>query len=293
VPEISELTVITKALELQRAAGINSAPVDIFRYLAACNAELRVSDDMPDDQEGLVFPWKSKFIISVNGHHRPERRRFTVLHELAHVYLGLPSSHGRTMSTDALLRHASRPREEVLCDMFAAECLLPRPIFLPDCRQQPCCIKSVDELADKYEASILATGSRFAACTDTMCAWVLAEAGKIRFVSVSKSLKDLGFWVDFGIDIPRRSVLGQSHHGESTRTYDEVPAYVWTNRTLPDVDFFCEEIVVLPTWSQAVSLVWVDETAARATDVRAPSEDDELLPELDGHLTFQKRVRRR
>src|SRR5271155_3535699 len=248
---------------------------------------------MSDDQAGLVFPWKSKFIISVNKNHTPERRRFTVLHELGHIYLGLPSSHGGKMSNEALLRYTSRPREEVLCDVFAAECLLPRSVFLPDSRKQPCCIRSVDELAGRYEASLLATGSRFVNCSDTMCAWILAEAGKIRYASVSKSLKDLGFWVDFGIDIPRRSVLGQVHHGESTRTYDEMPAYVWTNRSLPDVDFFCEEIVVLPTWSQAVSLIWIDETAARATDDRAPTADDELLPELDGHLTFEKRVRRR
>jgi hypothetical protein len=124
----------------------------------------------------------------------------------------------------------------------------------------------VDELARKYEASLLTTGSRFAACADTMCAWVLAEAGKIRYASVSKPVKDLGFWLDFGIDIPRRSVLGQAHHDESTRTYDEVPAYAWTNKSLPGVDFFCEEIIVLPTWSQAVSFIWVDETNARSTD---------------------------
>jgi Zn-dependent peptidase ImmA (M78 family)/transcriptional regulator with XRE-family HTH domain len=293
VPEMTELTVISRALELQRAAGIDSVPVSIERYLAACNAELRISSDMSDGQAGLVFPWKSKFIISVNGNHSPERRRFTVLHELAHIYLELPSSHSGNTSNEALLRYSSRPREEMLCDVFAAECLLPRSIFLPDSRKQPCCIRSVDELARKYEASVLTTGSRFAACANTMCAWVLAEAGKVRYASVSKPLKDLGFWLDFGIDIPRRSVLGQAHHGESTRTYDEVPAYVWTNKSLPGVDSFCEEIIILPTWSQAVSLIWVDETGARDIDDPSPSEGDELLPELDGHLTFQRRVRRR
>ncbi|MGO9265373.1 MAG: ImmA/IrrE family metallo-endopeptidase [Candidatus Binataceae bacterium] len=291
--EITELTVRNRALELQRAAGIDAVPVDVTRYLAACNAELRISDDMPNDQAGLVFPWRSKFIISVNKNHTPERRRFTALHELAHVYLGLPSSHGGTMSNEALLRYASRSREEVLCDLFAAECLLPRSFFLPDCREQTCCIRSVDALAGKYEASLLTTGSMFAACTDAMCAWVLTEAGRIRFVSVSKSLKELGFWVDLGVEIPRRSLLGQYQHGESTRTYDEVPTCVWTNRDLRGVDFFYEEIVVLPTWSQAVSLIWVDETAVRDAGDHEPSEDDELLPELDGQLTFHKRVRRR
>ena len=64
--------------------------------------------------------------IIINGNDRPERQRFTACHEIAHIVLELPTEHANGGS-----QFARRSPNEVLCDVFAAELLLPCHLVQP------------------------------------------------------------------------------------------------------------------------------------------------------------------
>src|SRR5882724_4805443 len=98
-----ELKVISRAWELQKAAGIDAIPVALEKYLEVVGAELQVRFDLDPDEAGQCFQIGSKRVIWVNGLHSAERQRFTVLHEIAHLYLNVRSQHGRKLPLDTLL----------------------------------------------------------------------------------------------------------------------------------------------------------------------------------------------
>ena len=62
-----------------------------------------------------------KRVITVNSVETEERQRFTICHEIAHVILELPSKHDEVPSWS----YAKRDVNEVMCDLFAAELLMP------------------------------------------------------------------------------------------------------------------------------------------------------------------------
>lgn len=289
-----ELKVIGQAWECQKAAGIDTIPVPIEKYLEVVHAKMEVRYDLDPTEAGQCFEIGSKRVIWVNGTHSPERQRFTALHELAHLYLKMPSQHGRVLSVDALYRYSSKPREEILCDIFASECLFPRRLFTADVGRSVCGMKSVQKLAEDYGASLTATGSRFAAYSKESCAWILAEDRRVRYVSCSPVLREAGFWLSIGIEVPKHSVLGQLISGTADGTLNVVPSFAWTNNECKGLSEFCEEAILAPSLSQGMSLIWAEEADDRDRSAVAPRlEYDELLPELDGQLHFGKRTRRK
>lgn len=292
-----EASAITRAWDFQREAGVSDVPVPLEKYLAAANAELRVRNNLKDTEAGQTLSVGGRHIIVVNGQHTPERQRFTVLHELGHIRLGLPSKHGDTISVDDLLRYNRRPREEILCDVFAGECILPRQFFLSDVRKRPCILGSVQELADLYGASLAATGSRFAAYNESPCAWILADDKRVRYVSCSPSLREAGFFLKTGIEVPPRSVLGRMIAGEpglASGATDIVPSHVWINNDCNGIEEFTETAILSSMYSQGLVLLCAEDLPERNRDhLNGPREEEDLLPELDGVLRFPGRRRRK
>ena len=144
-----------------------------------------------DDEPGYSFESNGKHFICVNDKDSEERRRFTACHEIAHIVLGLPSDH----SSMTWWSYARRPKNEVLCDVFAAELLLPKQLFEPLVRDEQIGFTAIDELAGRFMASTTATGSRYATVMDAPCAFVLSEKGVVRYASRSNSLRDAGGWI--------------------------------------------------------------------------------------------------
>lgn len=294
---MQELSVITKAREFINVSGIDTIPVDIEQYASAANAKIEVRDDLVDEESGQSFPFGSSNIIIVNGNHREERQRFTVLHEIAHIVLKLPSNHNVTaLSTSHLMSYRSRPKEEILCDVFAAECLLPYEFFKKDVDGVEVSFSEVKKLAKQYKASITSTGSRFALNCDFPCAFVLMEQSKIRYVSMSKFLRELNGWIEFGVPIPKGSVAERLLIGDTnTQDYDEIPTDIWFNNRVDNFQFLAEEAILFQEWNQCLSLIWFED------DFRVTSrcnnkyiEDDELLlEELDGILPWPSKKRRK
>ena len=293
---MNEIPTILRAREFLRDAGNPAVPVDIKHLAAVANAKIKVAYDLADDESGQTTPFKDKHIIIVNGNHREERQRFTVLHEIAHIVLGLPSQHhGSTLKTHVLLRYAQRPEEEVLCDVFAAECLLPYHPFANQVAGTDISLDAVKSFAQEYKASLTTTGSRFALNANEPCAFVLIEDGRIRYVSRSKYLNEMKGWINFNVPVPEASVAQRLLQGGSrTEDYDEIPTDIWFDGGIRKRPLVAEEAILLREWNQCLSLIWFDESL---TPVRERWDEDEnkepLLKELDGTLPWPSKSRRR
>src|SRR5262249_7299949 len=99
-------------------------------------------------------------------------------------------------------------RNEIFCDVFAAELLLPYKLFKPLVDKADISLTTVDHLACRFVASNVATGSRFATLASAPCAFVLSERGKVRYASRSTLLRQANAW------IPPRTILPQGSLSE-------------------------------------------------------------------------------
>lgn len=172
---MDEFTAVWRARELAAAVRPISIPVDVQKYVDHLQGMVRALD-LPSEQPGYSTKVADRLCIFANENDSSERRRFTICHEVAHEVLNLASEHADTSATD----YSRRPLNEILCDVFAAELLLPYERFKPMADACDIGFAALDELASKFEASVTSTGSRFAAVSDLPCAFVLTQAGIVR-----------------------------------------------------------------------------------------------------------------
>ena len=296
---LDEFTVVMKARAFVRKANPVAVPVSLDAYLKEAKAVLRQETDMAPDEAGSCFcGGDGTHYICVNANDRPERQRFTVCHEIAHIVLKLRSDH-KTQPWWS----AKKPLAERLCDMFAAEMILPTKLFQPAAEEVSVSFSSVDALASRFLASVTATGSRFASAISTPCAFVLSEQGKIRHASRSKALQEANAWIAPKVNLPCGSVSARTRAGgEGGR--EQIDAAAWFcdwERT----GVLLEEARHLSQWDQTLTLLWFENEEVpplkhtrhdghySRDDCNTSDEEDELLPELDGYLRWPSKRRRR
>lgn len=284
---MDEFTVILKARELVQRVKVNSIPVPVERYLQAFNCDLKLDNTLRPGQSGCSFEHKGKRYVVVNDKESEERQRFTVCHEVAHIDLGLPSDHDAP-----LWSYAKRPQNEIFCDIYATELLLPYQLFRPLACKAEIGFAAINDLADKFEASVTSTGSRFAAELDLPCAFVLSETGKVKYASRSKALREMNAWIHPGTLLPPTSASAAARNGNRNQNTEEIAADVWFSDWRKG-GWLLEEARHLPRYDQTLTLLWFDEgDEPRSQKVRA-NEDDGLLKELDGNLPWPGKRRRR
>lgn len=286
---MDEFTATMEAREFVRKTNPQTIPVPMDAYLQQVGAQLRLDKSMGVDEAGCSFELSGKRYISVNEKDRPERRRFTICHELAHIVLGLPSEH----SAVPWWSYVKRSPNEIVCDVFATELLLPYPLFKPLVDKAEIGFAAIADLAKQFEASRTATGSRFATLTQTPCAFVLSEQGKIRFSVCSRALRDARAWIPRGVSLPGGSQAEKLRNGGIYQGPEDIAADVWFDNwdrggeLVEDARFF-------QPWDQTLSLIWFEdeEVPAPPRSIRE-QEEDVGLRELDGVLPWPGRRRRK
>lgn len=280
---MTEFEAEQKARRFVQDAGISVVPVDLGLYVAKVAG--KVSLDVLDPGEaGYTMVAGAGPLITINEMDRATRRRFTVCHEIGHIVLNLPSEHGDGPDWG----YAKRSPNEVCCDVFAAELLLPVVFFTPLARGMAPDFDAVDELRGKFFASREATASRLAATSRLACAYVLSEGGKVRHMVRSPVLRDAHAWVSSGTPLPAGSAAaalrgGSGRSGSATYSGD-----MWIEGW-QDVEL-SESSVFIPEYDQTLSLLHCtdqDELDALprpgAPEREGNDEDDALLKPLDGY----------
>jgi Zn-dependent peptidase ImmA (M78 family) len=293
---MDEFQAVLKARELVRKVNPTTVPVPVELYSQEVGAVVRPQTDMGPDEAGSCFEINGKRFICTNGNDRPERQRFTICHEVAHLRLGLPSQH----QSLPWWSYAKRPLAEILCDVFAAELLLPYDLFHPVAERSSIGLSAIDELAERFAASVTATGSRYAYVVSAPVGFVLSELGKVRYASRSKALREAQAWIPPRLDLPAGSLSKKVSERTATESHDAVDADIWFNEWERGGTLL-EEVRHLAQWDQTLTLLWFEDGEVPGRKVRderghiyekEENEDDSLLKELDGQLRWPTKRRR-
>ncbi|MEO8453606.1 MAG: ImmA/IrrE family metallo-endopeptidase [Sphingomicrobium sp.] len=289
---MDELTAVLKARSLVNKVAPPSCPVDLQLYADEANAKIKIAKDLGHDEDGFsMMRPNGGFGICVNGNQNAERQRFTICHELAHIVLELPSQHGG----DPAWSYSKRAPDEVICDVFAAELLLPYKLFKPLVDAADVSLAEISALARQFEASLLATGSRFAALSRLPCAFVLSQGDKICYASRSTPLRDARGWIPLGVELPDGSMARACRNGRHDAGPEEVDCDIW----FPDWEndgTLVEQALHVPSYDQTYSLLWFedeDNFMPRADNREIREEELNGLVELDGNLPWPGKSKRR
>jgi hypothetical protein len=156
-------------------------------------------------------------------------------------------------------------------------------------------LEAISALANEFDASFAATGSRFAAIADVPCAFVLAEAGAVRYAARSKALRDAYGMIPAGTKIPRGSLSERVRQGVTSDGAEECDADRWLARWSRG-GVLLEEARYLEDWDQTLTLLWFEDEEvpeSRFSESEGREDEEPRLEELDGVLPWPGRSRRR
>lgn len=122
------------ASQLITRCKISEPPIDLILVTRQCGLEYQEVYYFPDDVDALIVPLEGRVVAAVNQNSSPNRRRFSLAHELCH--------HLHHQDKAALLPITTidsppayfpeEPRKdpfETEADVFAGELLVPLPIL--------------------------------------------------------------------------------------------------------------------------------------------------------------------
>lgn len=288
---MDELHVRTGARAFLANLGPLSA-VDIIAYANAINARIRY-ETLDAGESGFTVPKGDGFVITVNENESVERQRFTVCHEIAHVVLGLPTLHVEIPSWS----YAKRDLNEVWCDIFASELLMPYRQFQALIPGDEPSWEIIDRLARHFAASFPATASRYASLVGFPCAYVTMERGVVRYAGPNAALRRGGIRMSMKCPIPPGSVADTLRRsGTSSSAVEQIAQDIWLENCGTGFDLW-ELSRHYQSYDQTISLLWCtdEELPKRELDRfnRRIDEDHGGLEGLDGVLTWEKHGRRR
>ncbi len=156
--------VVRAARELVQHAKITQPPIDAERLLAPLQGVIDVRDEPIGSSDAQLTPTPTGFVISVSPYMNSQRRNFSIAHEIAHTFFNpkVKSFRGGAVS---VARSRNRPEyraEEALCDIAAAEMLMPEGLFLSAAAQELPSIPAMQHLATLFDTSLEATALRYA-----------------------------------------------------------------------------------------------------------------------------------
>ncbi len=152
----------TSAQELLEKCNIRSFPVPIEKIAKFLGAQIRFSP-LDKDLSGMVYIKDGVPIIGVNALHHPNRQRFTIAHEIAHIIL-----HKEELSEEVhvdkqfpiLMRDhlasTGTDQREMAANDFAANLLVPQEALekaLKDITTDDIDDEPLDDLAKKFKVS--------------------------------------------------------------------------------------------------------------------------------------------
>lgn len=179
-----------------------SVPIDPF---AIARSERRLKlyeDDFHNSFDGQLEYLKKpkRFVIFLNNKYdrnaldgkRHPRTRFSLGHELGHLYLEHHVSHllrgGKSHGSKGEFQH--RELMELEADAFASALLMPSRLFAWRLNEDAPSLDRIRELASLFETSLMATLFRAVHLSDFPCALVSVKDGSVRWSFTSTPLMD-------------------------------------------------------------------------------------------------------
>ncbi len=265
---------------------------DLSVYLRAANAIL-LKEEMGDGESGTTLTRSDgKHVITVNSRESIERQRFTICHEIAHVSLGLASSHDGVPSWSYAKRHPN----EIACDWFAVELLMPYKQWLAAVPNGEPSRAVIDHMAGEFGCSYPAAASRYATLATMPCAFVTMEHGTVKYAARSTALRRVKAWIPPRTPIPQGSVAHRLRANEQSHIdTDTIAQDVWFQEWESGLDMN-ELSRHYQSSDTTTSLLWFEEEKLPEREFDRFGrrvEEDEGLAELTGELPWPGKKRRR
>jgi hypothetical protein len=173
--------------------------------------------------DGCLLPSGEGFLIKINSNMPERRRRFSLAHEIGHTLIRSAGDgcKYRHLITKAKLRaRSTRQREETLCDIAAAEILMPENLFRPWLAGRATSIRAIEAAAIHFEVS--------------------RQAAAIRLSEMSEAPAEIVCWKPRGARLEPAWFTGFSHfrrcatEGDMARAFadlDSTPVRaLWSSR---------------------------------------------------------------
>ena len=271
---------------------ITNIQSDLSPYVKAANAKV-IKEELGPGESGTTFTRPDgKHFVTVNSLEPEARQRFTTCHEIAHIILGLPSSHQAVPAWG----YAKRDPNEWMCDLFAAELLMPYQAWKEKVPKDEPSAEVIEYMAAQFNTSFPAAASRYASLAGIPCAYVTMEHGLVRFAAQSTSLRRVGARIPARSPIPPGSIAHTLRAaGRSQVETGEVAQDVWFQDWEKGQDM-TEMSRHYRSSDTTVSLVWFDDEDLPEVEVNrfgARVVDDGGLPELTGELPWPGNRRRK
>jgi len=289
---MDEVAVQQRARSFVANIDVSNIRNDLTPYLTAVNAKV-VKEELAVGESGYTLTKPNgKHIITINSVESEERQRFTICHEVAHIALNLPSSHDEVPSWSYAKRHPN----EIACDAFAAELLMPYQQWLAAVPQDEPSAELIEHMAATFRTSFPAAASRLACLTDIPCAFVTMERGAIRHAARSMLLRRVNAWIPPKTPIPQGSVsILLREAGKSAMDTADVAQDIWFDNWDKGSDL--RELARHYHRSDTtIALLWFDHEDLPEVEVDRFGirvEDDGGLAELTGELPWPGKRRRR
>lgn len=202
-------------LEVRKVEGLTFA--DVRRV--AGKYQVEIQEEPPDTAlAGYLLVGQDWGVVLLNQEagnpDRIWRQRFSAAHELGHYMmearvllanaeademLAIGCSYAdmnrREFGADAVRQAEERYlryRNEALANMFAAEALMPYDDARAFVSRRPFSMRTVDEMAERFETSLMASARRYVATSDEDCAVVFTKDRMLQMFDISPSLAAYG-----------------------------------------------------------------------------------------------------
>lgn len=153
---MDEADVTQKARAFVAKVDVSGIREDLTPYVVAANAKVK-KEELSEGESGYTITKPNgKHVITVNSLETEERQRFTICHEIAHIVLALESSHEEVPSWSYAKRHPN----EIACDTFAAELLMPYQQWLSLVPKEEPSLELIQGMAALFSTSFPAAASR-------------------------------------------------------------------------------------------------------------------------------------
>jgi Zn-dependent peptidase ImmA (M78 family) len=288
---MNEADVIQRARAFVANVGPLSAPPDLSLYVKAANAKVML-EELGDGESGTSLRRPDgKHVIIVNSLESIARQTFTICHEIAHIVLDLPSNHQEVPPWG----YVKRDPNEWMCDLFAAELLMPHALWRKTVPDQEPSQELIEFMAASFACSFPAAASRFATLATCPCAYVTMSRGTVRFAAMSTSLRAVGAKVPLRSPVPPGSVAHRLREAGASRFERNVVAQdVWFQDWDKGLDM-SELARHDEEYDSTVSLLWFADEDLPEVEVNrfgVRETNDGGLAELDGHLPWPSGKRR-
>lgn len=169
----------------------------LLEEIALARGAIVLERDMAGMEARLTVAGEGAIIAVSSLITNPQRRRFSVAHELGHLELH-PQVSSLRFCAEADIREAEvdhTKERETEANQFASALLLPHRFFAPMCRHKDPSLEFVSELALEFDTSLTATGLRYVQLCDEPVALVYSQEGVVRWFRGSPAFNELGLFI--------------------------------------------------------------------------------------------------